>query len=262
MQIGLKLWSINDNYLKPAQELYNRGLFDFIELMTVPGSYEKYGKLWQNLDIPFGIHAPHSYAGLNFSLQEKEKENIDVCRDVFRFFDLLKPAYIVFHPGIQGTAFETIRQINNLKKSYPLVFQKALIENKPMYGLKDEKCIGASPMEIHQIMDQTSMGFCLDFGHAYCYAATIGNNGETIINDFLQLKPKIYHVSDGQIDSDYDDHLHIGKGTYNISWLKEQCSQESKVIIETDKDYSDKLDDFIDDVYVFDPIRFLRTKNN
>ncbi|MBR2158459.1 MAG: hypothetical protein IJ964_00665, partial [Campylobacter sp.] len=61
-KIGLKLWSLNENYIEPAKELYECGKYDYIELYTVPNSLQML-PLWQNLakdcGVKFAIHAPH-----------------------------------------------------------------------------------------------------------------------------------------------------------------------------------------------------------
>ena len=40
-KIGLKLWSLNENYIKPARELFKEKIYDYIELYAVPSSLEK-----------------------------------------------------------------------------------------------------------------------------------------------------------------------------------------------------------------------------
>ena len=259
MKIGLKLWSTNEFYKAPANDLFSRGLIDFIELMVVRYSFERFGGLWKDISIPYGLHAPHSYAGLNFSLPEKEKENIAACHDVVRYAELLVAEYVVFHPGIIGVETETIRQIKVCQKLFPSIFRNALIENKPQFGLKGEKCLGASPLEIKIIQEQTGIGFCLDVSHACCYAASANRNWKEIIEQFVELKPEIIHFSDGHSDSIIDEHLHLGYGDYDIVWLKEIVGQNNYVVIETDKNYPDRLDDFVNDVVVLDPNRVKKT---
>ena len=52
-KIGLKLWSINtDSYYTCAQKMYQKGIFDYIELYIVPGSINTLEK-WKNINVYF-----------------------------------------------------------------------------------------------------------------------------------------------------------------------------------------------------------------
>ena len=66
-KIGLKLWSTNKNYVDEARRLYDAGVFDYIELFSVPDSYSEFINTWKSLDIPYVIHGPHYTTGLNFA---------------------------------------------------------------------------------------------------------------------------------------------------------------------------------------------------
>ena len=145
MKIGLKLWSTNTFYIPEALRLYEQKSFDYIELFTEPGSFEGVCETWRALAIPLIIHAPHFYTGLNFSKPEQFEKNLAHCEEVDLFREALSPAAIIFHPGINGTADETIRQLSAAMAIAPDLQALAVIENKPLVGLKDEKCVGASP---------------------------------------------------------------------------------------------------------------------
>ena len=43
---GLKLWSINKNYINAAKSLYEKNIYDYIELYAVPNSFDEYAALW------------------------------------------------------------------------------------------------------------------------------------------------------------------------------------------------------------------------
>ena len=73
MKLGLKIWSRNGNYVQPAVDLYEKGMFDYIELFAVPGS-ASYIEKWENLDIPFVLHAPHSQKRLLFMIMVTQEK--------------------------------------------------------------------------------------------------------------------------------------------------------------------------------------------
>ena len=71
MKLGLKLWSINtDFYLKEAVKLYEKGIYDYIELYVVPESLDTLSE-WKKLKIPFIIHHSHFAQGFNLAKAEK-----------------------------------------------------------------------------------------------------------------------------------------------------------------------------------------------
>lgn len=255
MRIGLKLWSTNEQYISPAQELFRKKIFDYIELFTEPDSFNRNGAQWKDIGIPFVLHAPHSMQGLNFSLPGNQSKNKAYCREVRLYFDLLQPEYVIFHPGIMGTAQETIRQINLLKTDFPEMFRKALLENKPKIGLNNEKCIGALPEEIEEITRETKTGFCLDFGHAMCAASAEGRNYRELINRFMDLSPSVFHLTDGLTSSFTDSHLHFGAGDFDLQWLAGTIPEQALVTIETVKNSKTDLNDFEEDVAFLRKIR-------
>jgi hypothetical protein len=45
--IGLKLWSTNENYIEEAKRLFDNGIYQYIELYVIPNSFEKID-LWKD----------------------------------------------------------------------------------------------------------------------------------------------------------------------------------------------------------------------
>lgn len=249
MKIGLKLWSTNDYYVPSIHNLWGKKIFDYIELFIVPGSFSRYASIWKNIPVPYILHAPHSAQGLNFSIQNLQDSNRRHCEEIQRYAQSLRPQYVIFHPGVQGAVEETIRQINFFKNDFSDIFGTALIENKPKIGLNDEKCIGASPMEIDTIIKNTRLGFCLDFGHALCYAAAAEIDCFEVLRDFLAFSPAVFHLSDGHTNSVFDGHLHFGSGDYDLRRIVSPISTrtDSYITLETEKSSKENLDDFIKD---------------
>jgi endonuclease IV/RimJ/RimL family protein N-acetyltransferase len=220
--------------------LCKKGVFDYIELFIKPGSSKKFLSQWTDMDIPFVLHAPHSYAGLNLSVGSCESSNKRLVDEVESFREALNPSKIIFHPGIIGTIDETIRQISLLKKEYEKLFDVAVIENKPKLGLKGELCVGSSPEEIAMIMNDTDVGFCFDVGHSIYYAKVAKLEYKDVVNKFLCLKPDLYHLSDGCVDSEIDMHLNFGEGNFDLDWIASRIPSEARLTIETKNcDYDD-----------------------
>jgi deoxyribonuclease IV len=248
MNLGLKIWSTNLAYLEPAQALFNLDVFQYIELFVVPGSINTVN-VWRNVRIPFILHAPHSYSGFNLSLSERFHDNAILMKEVEMFRLALSPAMVIFHPGINGSIEETIRQLQAFKKNgFSQLISIGFVENKPKVGIHGELCVGYEPLTIKEIMESTSMGFCLDFGHAVCTAVSLALDWRLFIGSFLTLKPGIVHLSDGLRDSETDQHLNIGAGNFDLKWFLRQLQPEIPISIETKKASKIDLSDFEQDV--------------
>ncbi len=247
MNFGLKLWSTNDYYIKSALELFKKKQFDYIELYIVPGSVDSIPD-WEELNIPFILHAPHSLSGLNPSIESCEIRNFELIAEIEEYRKVLNPEFIIFHPGIDGTLEETIRQFCEIRNKFPEIHKCLLVENKPALGLNGENCIGSSPHEIAWIIQKIGSGFCLDIGHAICSANSSKSYWHDVISDFLRLDPTMFHLSDSDIHSEKDAHRNFGSGTFELSEILEQIPEDARITIETEKSSKDNLDDFERDV--------------
>ncbi len=248
LKLGLKLWSSNTFYIKPALELYRQGVFDYVELYVEPGTEKDYLRQWTGKKFPFVLHAPHSYSSFNLSQRKCQSENLRLLKQVESYRLALEPEFVIFHPGILGSINETLRQIDGMKVEFPDIFDLALIENKPKIGLKGEICIGASPEEIERIIKETGLGFCLDVGHAMCFAVWAQIGWEDVVSQFMKLRPKVYHLSDGNMNSHTDAHLHYGDGDFELSKIIKLIPPNTYVSVETEKNPGLHLKDFERDV--------------
>ncbi len=244
-RIGLKLWSTNINYIPAAQVLFAQGIFDYVELFVVPGSGNAI-KDWRVLNVPYVLHAPHSYAGLNPADKARRAENLGLVRQVAEFVDALRPSKVIFHPGILYDLDEAIFQLNAFKQAFPWMSEKALVENKPGLGLNGEVCLGASEEQMKRVLQETGLGFCFDVGHAICHAVLAQKPWEKVVEGFLMMQPAMFHLSDGPY-SEKDKHLHLGEGQYDLASILERMPSEAVVTLETPKSFADSLDDFVKD---------------
>jgi len=243
LQYGLKLFSTNTNLVGEAKRLYDDGLYGYIELYVVPGSYKSCISYWMNICIPIIIHAPHSIDGFNLSIMEKASHNFKQYAEVKRFADDLDAKYIIIHGGTEGSIAETIRQTKRLKDS------RLLLENKPKLGINGEACVGWSHNEfITAMKSRVFEGCVLDFGHAICASNSVNIDPYIFIGDFLKLNPKMYHLSDGDISAEKDTHNNMGKGSFDIAALTKAIPSGSLLTIETPRRNNNKLDDFKRDI--------------
>src|SRR3989304_365347 len=102
MKIGLKLFSTDVALISDARELKAKGFFDFVELYVIPGSHGNTIENWKSLDVPYVIHAPHSYHGINFAQADKWETNSKNIYEAQRFADSLCSDIIIVHGGNNG----------------------------------------------------------------------------------------------------------------------------------------------------------------
>lgn len=251
MDLGLKLWSINtDYYLFEAIRLFESKVFDYIELYVVPNSLEHLKK-WKiakkNYDIPFIIHCPHFAHGFNLAKAEKRESNFKIYTEVKKFADELDGKFIIFHGGIDGNIDETAKQLASFKE------RRALIENKPYVALPNrmggEFCRGYNIEEISLVMKEANCGFCFDFGHAICAANSLKKDVYEYCQNFLQLSPDMFHLTDiNDITSPFDSHPHLGTGQLDFNRILKLIPQKTYITCETNKNSKENLNDFITDM--------------
>ena len=212
IKLGLKLASKDIQYTNDILRYYEQGVFQYIELFTLTNTFDDAISYWKQFNIPFGIHAPHSAAGLNLANVTKRIENKTKITEAIKFADELKAQYIIFHSGVNGMTNEVVQQLT------PFADERFLIENKPIRGLDGSTCVGSIYSDLKLIIDGIGKGtgFCLDFGHAICAARTLKKEPLDFIEELLKLKPRVYHLTDGDFNSELDSHLHYGTGSFPL----------------------------------------------
>ena len=254
LQLGLKLWSSNQNYYEEAKRLVAGGFCDYIELYTCPDTLDEFGSLWKSIDVPYIIHAPHYRHGMNLAKAECQSANDQLAAEAFAFADLLQAKHVIFHPGIDGDDEETVRQLNVWPEERK---KRILIENKPYRTINESPlvCNGHLPAAIRRIRDETGVGFCFDIAHGICSANSRQVDTFEDLTAYEALQPAMYHLSDNDSTSEIDDHKHLGDGDYDFARIFRLIDTTKPISVETDKEDAHLLKDFENDV------RFLRKKH-
>ncbi len=240
-KLGLKVWSNNKGYHRDAVKIAEEGICDFVEIYVIPDTFAEYSELWQGLNVPVVIHAPHYSHGMNLGEKTKYDLNMKLMEESIKFADKLKSETIIIHPGMEGKKEECVRQIIS-------AFDKRVIlENKPYYGKNGLKCNGAEIEELKYIVENSKIGFCLDFGHAICAANALTIDIWQYLKETIMLRPKMYHLTDGIIDGITDVHMNYGTGTFPLEKLLQLVPDSSFVTNEAAKKYGNSLQDFNED---------------
>jgi len=242
-QIGLKLYSTDTPLISEAWALWKDEIFRYIELYVIPGTYHNTIHQWRACDIPFIIHAPHSFHGMNLAVRSLQDSNINLFVEAQKFADELNADGIIVHGGHSGSIEETIRQVMLLADS------RILLENKPKVGINNEVCVGWSPGDFQLAsISGAFKGFAIDFGHANCAALSIHRKPMTLVLNFLTFKPEIFHLSDGDARSEKDTHFNLGKGNLPLEKFIEVIPNNVRVTLEVPRSPVSGLVDFTQDV--------------
>jgi deoxyribonuclease-4 len=236
---GLKLWSPNTELINEIRRVYDQGLFEYIELYVVPGTFDKTIATWRDLAIPYMLHCPHSKHDFNLAKKELRGSNAEVFKEVQQFADALNVTKIVVHSGNAGPLSEAVFQIQQLNE------KRILIENKPKYGMEGQICVGISPEEISTILKETSLSdFVLDFSHAICAANGNKIDPDQYIRQFISMRPAVFHIGDGLSNGTQDVHYHFGEGDFDIAKILSYIPENAQVTIETPLNLQNGLKDF------------------
>jgi len=212
MKLGIKLWSRDHEQYLEAIELIGTGDADYLELTYLSGQ-ESHLDVLKKKKVPVIIHAPSSAQGFCLSDANFDRNRL-MMKEVIKAADYLKADKIIIHPD----AGQVRNFIKFLKEQND---DRIFIENMPKKGINSESMIGYSPVEIKEFLSIGSFGFCLDFPHAIKAAVSQGIDYKEYLKELIAINPGMFHVSDGTLSSEIDEHLNIGEGEFDFSFIKD-----------------------------------------
>ena len=208
IKFGLKLWSINTDLINKAVQLIDEKTFDYIELLVVPDTNIDPFKI----DVPYVVHIPHHKFGVNIGESRLRKYNLEKIYESISWADKLNAKYLILHAG-----HGSIKSAANILGE--VMDNRLLVENMPKVGLNGEKMIGYSLEQIKELININNIGLCLDLEHTAKATVSLGLEYKGYINMFLEFHPKIFHISDGTLKCENDEHLNIGEGDLDFGYL-------------------------------------------
>ncbi|MDR1694951.1 MAG: TIM barrel protein [Lactobacillaceae bacterium] len=250
---GVKLWSSNiiksPDLVKDIAKAVNGGVFDFVELFAVPDTFDETAKNLFNLlhKAKVNIHASHSGFGFDTGNKEKLNQNLKQFNEAQRFADLFNSPIIVTHTGMGNlpeNIEETIRQFKTFND------KRIAVENLPSYCSDTYLPLhGITPEEIKYIKNEAGCMFCFDFSHAICAAHALKMDKFEALKGYADINPSVYHISDGDFNSDFDAHDHFGEGNYPIKEIVEKYSANDALLtIETGRDMPTGVEPWVKDM--------------
>jgi endonuclease IV len=240
MNFGLKLWSTNKDTLPQAEQLINENLFHYIELTPIPGTEVE---TFLSYNLPYTIHITTERHGVNIAQKKNLNYNLEVINNCIEWADQLNACYLILHPGfgLLSDALESLELVHD---------KRILIENMPKVGLSSEIMIGYSPDQTSELMG-SKFGFCFDLNHAIKASISLNKDYKKYVKDFMKFKPYYFHIADGNLNNEKDEHIAIGEGDYDFEFLgncTRTYSSESYITLETPRRYLNSFEEDINNL--------------
>ncbi|MBR2273967.1 MAG: TIM barrel protein [Alphaproteobacteria bacterium] len=236
-KFGIKLWSLdfirNADFVKSVEiALKEKNWFGYVELFALPDSFDIVkDKVLRLKGFETIIHAPHARQNFNTSDASEFKANQQRLADAQYFADLLDASTIIVHPGFNmapASLDENIKQFKCFNE------KRIAVENLPYVCSSTHRhLVGVTPDEIKRFLVEVKCQFCLDFSHAICGANYLKTDIYKTLQEFVDLRPCMYHLCDGDIASTVDAHLHYGEGNYDLRRLVGYTEENALITMET-----------------------------
>lgn len=247
IKFGIKL-SINDFSL--ISQIYeSQDLIDFIEIILNPEFKNEDIRVIKGLKLPYIIHIPSSNYGIDFGEPNKSKNNECYIDKINTYRKDLEPLCYIVHPESGHFNYS----INNLKKLkvFPLA-----IENMPYKSIFGGKLLGYNSESLKKFFEEIpNLEFCLDINHAIKASISLKANPFSLLRELIEFKePIVFHISDGNLNEEKDEHLPLKEGKYDLKNIKQLLFEYGKMInltFETPRNDSKTIVDDIRNMLLF-----------
>jgi endonuclease IV len=239
MKIGVKLFS--------QQKDYARKIGPHVDFFEVVAEEGKNYSFLSKIQKPLIIHAEDFKFQSNLANPENNSVSIAYLNFAFELMKTTKAEYVILNPGIRFNNKCTLQNHIELFKKFNA--KKILIENQPPLKNRTYPFFARTYDEIYEFIKKTGVSFCLDFDHAYASSFFFERDAQKFCTDFLDLKPRHIHMSNGKNASYIDYHLHFNEGDFNMMQMKDLIPDDMWVTIDTQNDYDAQLEE----------IKFLRS---
>ncbi|MEE9379270.1 MAG: TIM barrel protein [Candidatus Lokiarchaeia archaeon] len=250
IRFGIKIATSNFDFLPDIYK--NKNLIDFVEVIVLPDFKLGDINIIKRIKMPYAIHLPNSNYGIDLGDIKRNRKNIEFINNINQYrgvFKTLNPICYIIHPESGNIKLS----IDNLKK---FKIKPLAIENMPIKGIHGEALLGYSPRTLTEYFEKIKdLEFCFDINHAIKTAISLKVDYIDFIKKFLTYKkPRIFHISGGNLDIEIDEHLSLEKGQYNIVEIKKfllQYDSNVNLTFETPRNYKTKIKDDLKNMKFF-----------
>lgn len=234
MNIGLKIVPQTD----PASIDSIIDEVDFVELYAKIG--HDYGFV-KRLGKPVTIHAPHSGDNVNLADSAKEENNTAALNWARGLADEFAAEVIVIHPAYSDSDTCSIANTTNIiKANYD---ERYCIESMPhRYPETDGvDFYGSTVDELARIAAEADIGVCLDFNHSATAAHVLGREPREFLQEFLDLKPRHFHIADAKYGNTKFEHFNLFDGDLDKELIRSLIPSGANITLETPPDREKQL---------------------
>jgi len=244
IDFGLKIFSNNAGAIDEINRLYDNKTAQYAEIYYLFGTEIKQFK---RCNAPIVLHCDHGLKGLNIG--EKKKKNKGMIELLIKAIDELDARCAIVHAGFgdKSVAQEFLESIDE---------RRIIIENMPKLGINGEKMIGFDKEGL-EFITKRKFSTCLDFSHAARAALSLKKDYVSLVNELLELNPRIFHLSDADFNSEKDNHLKLGEGELDMGFIKNciEKNDSSMVTLEIPKKEKDSFNEEIESIEFLKKIR-------
>ncbi len=250
-QLGIKLWSSNENSFPKCLELLEKNIFDYVEMYVVPGQ-KLVNELKKFNSHEVILHGP-SY-NHSFNIIDKNKNYFKGLKSVLEISNMVESKKVIFHPGIINN--ETIPDPLSLTILHVEEIQamgiEVILENVPHIGIDGKtKLVAAEFNEFKLLKKKTDAQTCIDVAHTIASANIFKENPLHYFEKFLELNPMMIHLCDGDYNSTIDRHLGFNKGNFPLVEIIKRIPDKIKISLETPKEDFVNLSSDIQNLNIF-----------
>ena len=199
---------------------------DFLEIMAING--RDYSFL-RSFPKPIIIHAEHQKFGINYADRSNILESVNSIRLAISLANKFKSEKIITHLGMLTEKTHSV--INAVSLIRYFKDERIFIENLPSRG----NYIGTTPEEMKVIFKETGARFCLDINHAISAAMTLKRDPFEMLNQFINMNPKHYHIG-GQNSETDECHLSFRDSNIDLGRIIKMIPENAEITLETTTD--------------------------
>jgi len=250
IKFGIKISTVNFDLLDHIYD--NKDKISFIEIIINPALNLRDVEVIKAIRMPYVIHLPNSNQDIDFGDVNRNKQNLDFINKINQYekeLHELTPICYIVHPESGNISLS----IDNIKK---LKIQPLALENMPKNGIYGEKMLGYDKSSLKKYFDNIkNLKFCFDINHAIKAAISMKKEYLAFIKEFLEFKnPILFHISGGNLNINFDEHLSIDKSQYNLTEIKKILLNYNKNVMltfETPRDSKNNINDDLRNMEIF-----------
>ena len=232
--------------MKDAERLVDEGIFDYVELLIDPKNPGI--TPFCQFDVEYVVHTPHENYGVDIGHPEQRDFTLKMIDYSLRCAEDLDAKTVILHAGTDSmeNAKKILSDLDDLR---------IVIENMPKVGINGEACLGYNSESMTSLTNGR-FKICLDFGHAVKASIALKNDYRAVISDFMEMEPRLFHLSDGDLKSVKDNHLNLDEGAFDLKYFK-SCVRKSRfkeITLETPRQNPKSLEEDLRNIEILSKI--------